>query len=155
MIYHDISLIIHDLRWLPVTSGVTPTWLPVTSGVTPTSLPVSHLRHFRFHTYVTSGFTPMSFFYTYFTSGFTPRHFRFHNYVTFLHLRSNARFVETFIFLTLILVAWEIWRHNLILHQILIYSKNKIKNALFVTILQRLFQKLPQKSNLLKHLSFQ
>ena len=34
-------------------------------------------------------------------------------------------------------------------------QKKKIKNALFVTILQRLFQKLPQKSNFLKHLSFQ
>ena len=72
----------------------------------------------------------MSFFYTYFTSGFTPRHFRFYTYVTFLHLRSNARFVETFIFLTLILVAWEIWRHNLILHQILIYSKKDQKRII-------------------------
>ena len=134
----------------------------VTSGFTPTSLPVLHLRHFRFYTYVTSVFTPTSLPVLYLHHFFTPtslpvwqlRHFRFHNYVTFLHLHSNARFVKTFIFLTLILVAWEIWRHNLILHQILIYSK-KIKNALFVTILQRLFQKLPQKSNLLKHLSFQ
>ena len=36
-----------------------------------------------------------------------------------------------------------------------LFKKRKIKNALFVTILQRLFQKLPQKSNFLKHLSFQ
>ena len=35
-----------------------------------------------------------------------------------------------------------------------LFKKKKIKNALFVTILQRLFQKLPQKSNFLEHLFF-
>ena len=79
MIYREISLIIHDILWLPVTSGNFRFYTYVTSGFTPMSLPFLHLRHFRFYTYitflhlrhfrfdnyVTSGFTTTSLFYTY------------------------------------------------------------------------------------------
>ena len=164
--FNDISLIIHDtslfylhLRhfrfYTYVTSVLTPTSLPVLHlhhVFTPTSLPVLHLRHFRFYTYVTSVFTPTSLPVLYLHHFFTPtslpvwqlRHFRFHNYVTFLHLHSNARFVKTFIFLTLILVAWEIWRHNLILHQILIYSKKISKTHYSSQFCKDFFKNCPK-----------
>ena len=115
---------------------------------TPTSLPVLHLRHFRFYTYVTSGFTPTSFpvlylrhfrFYTYITSGFTTTSL-FYTYVQTHDLSKLSFFLHLFSLLEKSDVT--IW----------FYTKfwsiqKKIKNALFVTILQRLFQKLPQKSN--------
>ena len=76
--------------------------------LTPTSFPVlrptSFLRHFRFHTYVISGFTPTSFlvshlqcfFNTYVISGFTPKTIDSRRYVISGLTPSNNRTTSGF-----------------------------------------------------------
>ena len=71
-----------------------------------------------------------------------------HTVIWWHHL--HPRFVETFIFLTLILVAWEIWHRNLILRQILIYSKKNDQKRIIRHDFAKTFSKSAPKNPIFK-----
>ena len=139
LIIHDISLIIHDFNDISLIIHDTSLfylhlrhfrfYTYVSSGFTPMSLPFLHLRHFRFDNYVTSGFTTTSLFYTYIqTHDLSKLSFFLH---LFLLLGELFKTLDNFIYFFEPLRAIEIvhsQHHSVLQHHFLMTDPRKRKS---------------------------